>query len=492
MSNHDPSTSHDPATRPTAAAAIPPVAVPPAAAHPVPIPTQPTQPTQSTQSTQPVPSAPPLAGPMATPPPGPAGPTYGQPWAPVTAPPQPLGTPTYTGGPAGGGPVPPTPPPLGAGAGSGSTGSGSTGNGDDRRRGGGIRSALVGGLVGAIVAGGLVSAAMWDDNTSTVPMAQEVATESSRPANTIAGDSLDIKALLDKVSPSVVSIHTGTRQGEAAGSGIVLTEDGLVLTNAHVIDGAQTIQVDFADGRSTEARVIGSAAEYDVALVKAEGLTSPVTPAELGRSDDLQVGDDVVAIGNALNLGDEPSVTTGIVSATGRSISAGDGMVLTDLIQTDAAINPGNSGGPLLNSAGQVVGVNTAILADAQNVGFALSIDSITSIIDDLKAGREVAGNRPVLGVETVDVASVSPTVLQRFAITATAGAFVQRVESGSGADTAGLQAGDVIVAVDAKRVRTSADVGEAVRANDPGDRIEVTIERSGQEQTVTATLGSN
>ena len=429
---------------------------------------------------------------MATPPPGPAGPTYGQPWAPVTAPPQPLGTPTYTGGPAGGGPVPPTPPPLGAGAGSGSTGSGSTGNGDDRRRGGGIRSALVGGLVGAIVAGGLVSAAMWDDNTSTVPMAQEVATESSRPANTIAGDSLDIKALLDKVSPSVVSIHTGTRQGEAAGSGIVLTEDGLVLTNAHVIDGAQTIQVDFADGRSTEARVIGSAAEYDVALVKAEGLTSPVTPAELGRSDDLQVGDDVVAIGNALNLGDEPSVTTGIVSATGRSISAGDGMVLTDLIQTDAAINPGNSGGPLLNSAGQVVGVNTAILADAQNVGFALSIDSITSIIDDLKAGREVAGNRPVLGVETVDVASVSPTVLQRFAITATAGAFVQRVESGSGADTAGLQAGDVIVAVDAKRVRTSADVGEAVRANDPGDRIEVTIERSGQEQTVTATLGSN
>lgn len=333
---------------------------------------------------------------------------------------------------------------------------------------------------------------MWNDGGDAAPTATAVSTEASRPANTIAGDDLDIKALLEKVSPSIVSIHTGTRQGEAAGSGVVLSEDGLVLTNAHVIEGAQTIQVDFADGRSADARVIGSATDYDVALIKAEGLTAPVTAAELGRSDDLQVGDDVVAIGNALNLGDEPSVTTGIVSATGRSITAGDGVVLTDLIQTDAAINPGNSGGPLLNSAGQVVGINTAILADAQNVGFALSIDSITSIIDDLKAGRDVAGNRPVLGVETVDVATVSPTVLQRFSITATSGAFIQRVESGSGADAAGLQAGDVIVAVDGKRVRTAADVGEAVRSNDPGDTIEVTVQRSGQEQTATATLGSN
>ncbi len=355
-----------------------------------------------------------------------------------------------------------------------------------------MRSALVGGLVGAIVAGGLVGAALWDRDGGTTTTATPVAAEQQRPSNTVAGEELDLQGLLDKVSPSVASIHTGTREGEAAGSGIVLTEDGLVLTNAHVIEGAQTIEVDFADGQTAEARIIGSAPEYDVALVQAEDLAEPVTPAELGSSSDLQVGDDVVAIGNALNLGDEPSVTTGIVSALGRSIQSPSGDTLSDLIQTDAAINPGNSGGPLLNASGQVVGINTAILADAQNVGFALSIDSITSIIDDLKAGREVANSRPVLGVETLDVAALDPTVAERFSVTATSGAFVQKVQSGSGAEAADLQAGDVIVAVDGGRIRTAADVGQAVRAKQVGDTIEVTVERAGEELTVTATLGSS
>lgn len=359
-------------------------------------------------------------------------------------------------------------------------------------RGHGIRSALVGGLVGAIVAGGLVGAALWDRDVSSEATGTPVVTENRRPTNSLSGESLDLRGLLDKVSPSVVSIHTGTRGGDAAGSGVVLTEDGLILTNAHVIDGAQTIEVDFADGRTAEARIIGSAPEYDVALVQAEDLAEPVTPAELGSSSDLQVGDDVVAIGNALNLGDEPSVTTGIVSALGRSIRSPSGDTLSDLIQTDAAINPGNSGGPLLNAAGQVVGINTAILADAQNVGFALSIDSITSIIDDLQAGREVANNRPVLGVETLDVAALDPSVAQRFSITATSGAFVQKVQEGSGAETAGLQAGDVIVQVDGSRIRTAADVGQVVRSKRPGDTIEVTVEREGEETTVRATLGSN
>jgi putative serine protease PepD len=359
------------------------------------------------------------------------------------------------------------------------------------RRGGGVRSALVGGLVGAIVAGGLVGAALWDRDGDVATSATPVSTE-QRPSNTVVGESLDLQALLNKVGPSVASIHTGTREGDAAGSGVVLSEDGLVLTNAHVIEGAQTIEVDFADGQTAEARVIGSAPEYDVALVQAEDLAEPVTPAELGSSDALQVGDDVVAIGNALNLGDTPSVTTGIVSALGRAIQSPSGDTLADLIQTDAAINPGNSGGPLLNASGQVVGINTAILADAQNVGFALSIDSITSIIDDLKSGREVANSRPVLGVETLDVAAVDPSVAQRFSITATAGAFVQKVQQGSGAADAGLQAGDVIVEVDGSRIRTASDVGQAVRAKRVGDTVEVTIERQGEEQTVTATLGSS
>ena len=448
----------------------------PPAAPPTPMPLNPS----------PAPAAPPLAGPLATPP------VAGSPASPQpllgdhgwTAPSNPVAPPAYappvggTGGPVG--------PPQGPGNGP------STAPAPQPRRGGGVRAALVGGLVGAIVAGGLVGAALWDRSDDTVATGTPVATQQQRPSSTVAGKDLDLQGLLDKVSPSVVSIHTGTHEGEAAGSGVVLTADGLVLTNAHVVEGAQTIEVDFADGQTAEARVIGSTPEYDVALVQAEDLSEKVTPAELGSSGDLQVGDDLVAIGNALNLGDEPSVTTGIVSALGRSIQSPNGDTLSDLIQTDAAINPGNSGGPLLNASGQVVGINTAILADAQNVGFALSIDSVTSIIDDLKAGREVANTRPVLGVETLDVAAIDQSVAQRFSITATSGAFVQKVQSGSGAEDAGLQAGDVIVKVDGARIRTAADVGDAVRAKKAGDTLEVTIEREGQEQTVTATLGTS
>ncbi len=348
---------------------------------------------------------------------------------------------------------------------------------------------LLSALVGAIVAGVATAAALWDrtgTNDAAAPPRDE-----GRPAVTIAGDPLEIHALLQKVRPSVVSIHTGVRGGEAAGSGIVLTDDGIVLTNAHVVAGAQTIELDLADGRTAEARLLGSVPSADVAVLQAEGLTQPVTPAELGSSDSLQVGDTVVAIGNALNLGEAPSVTTGIVSALSRSIVTPDGGSLDNLIQTDAAINPGNSGGPLVNANGQVVGVNTAILADAQNIGFALAIDEIRSIVDDLKAGRPAKQVRPLLGVETVDVSSIDATIRSRFGVTSTSGAFVQTVNPGTGAATAGLQQGDVITSVDGKRVRTASDVGTAVRAKDPGDSVRIVWERDGTEMDGTATLGS-
>lgn len=449
-------------------------------------------PTSSSGPAAPRPSAPPQWSPPSSAPssPPPTGPSAATP--PLTGP--------TAGPPSWGGPAAPAPPPYlpGGTGGAGGTppgGTGPTGSGGpspkDPRRGNGIRAALVGGLVGAIVAGGLTAGAMWGRNDGgSSGSATQVVTQEQRPANTVPGESLDVQSLLNKVSPSVVSIHTGTRQGDAAGSGVVISEDGLVLTNAHVVEGAQTIEVDFSDGRTATARLIGAVAANDVALVKAE-VDEPVTPAELGSSDALLVGDEVVAIGNALNLGDDPSVTTGIVSALSRSIQSPTGDVLAELIQTDAAINPGNSGGPLINAQGQVVGINTAILADAQNIGFALSIDSITSIIDDLKAGREVQDSGPVLGVETLDVAIVDSQVVQRFGIEATAGAFVQRVEPDSGAEAAGLQAGDVIVEVDGTRIRTASDVGEAVRSQSPGDQIEIVVERQGEQQQVTATLGS-
>ncbi len=351
-----------------------------------------------------------------------------------------------------------------------------------------VRAALIGGLVGAIVAGGATAAALWDRGATPIAATQGPA---GRPAATIQGRQLDIQSLLEKVRPSVVSIHTGVRGGEAAGSGVVLSAEGIVLTNAHVVEGAQSIEIDFADGRTADGRLLGSVPTADVAVLQAEGLTQPVTPAELGSSGALQVGDDVVAIGNALNLGEDPSVTTGIVSALNRSITAPSGDALDDLIQTDAAINPGNSGGPLVNAAGQVVGINTAILADAQNIGFALSIDSIRSIIDDLRAGRTVDEKVPVLGVETVDVTGVDPTVTEQFGVTSTSGAFVQKVTAGSGAASAGLQEGDVIVSVDGRRVRSAADVGTAIRAKQPGDSVTIVYERGPDRREGTATLGS-
>ncbi|MGB3410582.1 MAG: trypsin-like peptidase domain-containing protein [Microthrixaceae bacterium] len=353
----------------------------------------------------------------------------------------------------------------------------------------GLRAALIGGLVGAIIAGGVVGAALWDRGP-VAPTATPVATSGTqRPSAQIAGESLDIRSILAKVGPSVVSIHTGTRQGDAAGSGIIINKDGLVLTNAHVIDGATSIEVDLNDGRSATATVVGSVVDNDVALVSVKGLDG-LTPAVLGSSSDLQVGDAVVAIGNALNLGEAPSVTTGIVSALGRSLQSPTGATLTDLIQTDAAINPGNSGGALVNSKGEVVGVNTAILADAQNIGFALSIDSIKTIIDDVVAGRSVNVKRPLLGVETLDVSMVDPEVIQRFDISATAGAFVQRVTNGTGAEAAGIQPGDVITELDGRRVRSAADVSQAIKSRKPGDKVKITIERGQSTKSVTATLG--
>ncbi len=436
---------------------------------------------------QPVPSAPPTAPTMMPPtaphrpPAGPAPGAWGTAWTPPS---EPLAQ--------GGAPVPPSgAPPAGPPAYVGGMPAPAPAPSPRPAR-HGLKAALVGGLVGALVASATTAVAMWSRDDGQAPSTAATVTAAPRSTSSeLDGEDLDIRAVLDKVQPSVVSIHTGTRQGEAAGSGVVISEDGLVLTNAHVIEGATSIEVDFYDGQTAEARLVGSVPEADVALVKAEDLESATVPAELGSSSDLVVGDDVVAIGNALNLGAEPSVTTGIVSQLGRSISSPDGSVLDDLIQTDAAINPGNSGGPLVNAQGQVVGVNTAILADAQNIGFALEIDSIMSLIEDLKAGRDAEKERPLLGVATVDVARIDPQVAQRFSVSATSGAFIQEVNEGSGAEAAGLQVGDVIVEIDGRRVRTSEDVGQAVRAKDPGDELSIAIEREGEQQSVTATLGN-
>ncbi|HEX2577793.1 MAG TPA: PDZ domain-containing protein, partial [Aquihabitans sp.] len=199
----------------------------------------------------------------------------------------------------------------------------------------------------------------------------------------------------------------------------------------------------------------------------------------------------VVAIGNALALGDDPSVTRGIVSAKDRSINDGQ-IALDHLIQTDAAINPGNSGGPLVNADGQVVGINTAIIDGAQNVGFSLAIDQVEELLPDLKAGKgDLQPNAAVLGVASVTVdGQLTDAVREEYGVTATAGALITAVEPESAAADAGIEEGDVIVEADGDPVATNEDVTAAVRSHEAGDRMAITVERQGRRRSFDVTLG--
>jgi S1-C subfamily serine protease len=277
----------------------------------------------------------------------------------------------------------------------------------------------------------------------------------------------------------------GTETGASAGSGMIIDDSGLVLTNAHVVRGASSIRVNLRNGATLDGDVVGAIPDADIALVQIDGAEQPLTPVRLGSSDALRVGDDVVAVGNALNLGEAPTVTTGIVSATDRSVPAQNGVTLRDLVQTDAAINPGNSGGPLVDASGAVIGVNTAIASGAENIGFAIAIDAVRPLIEDIRRGAV-----PYLGVATLDLEGVDPDVRENLGADR-GGALVSEVEPGSGAEAAGLRPRDVIVSIDGEPVTGSADVRAAVAAAEPGDTVEVGYVRGGDERTATATLGS-
>ena len=291
------------------------------------------------------------------------------------------------------------------------------------RRGGGWRAVVAGGVAGALLGGGVAFVtvkATEDDQvvaTAPAPLAQPnsaPAEPGSSPATSGAPSSgsgtgtgtgtFDIQAVLAAVSPSVVSIQTGVQGNNGifpngAGSGVVITADGLVLTNNHVIEGADAIQVKTNEGKEYDAELVGREPSRDIALVQLEGATG-LTPATLGDTDNLRVGDTVIAIGNALNLGETPSVTVGIVSAKSREITT-ETETLRDLIQTDAAINPGNSGGALVNTAGQLVGINTAGIPDAQNISFAIDINGVKPLLERLKAAGGGVVEAPFLGVGT-------------------------------------------------------------------------------------------
>jgi S1-C subfamily serine protease len=360
-----------------------------------------------------------------------------------------------------------------------------------------VVAALVGGAVGAATAVALDGADGSGVATNTV---REVA-----PGPALSGGA-SIPAVVQKVAPQVVSIDA-TGSGGASGSfedqgtGLILSGGGEVLTNNHVIAGASAITVTLY-GKTTPlaTTVVGTDPAHDLALLKITSPPAALQPVSFGDSTQLQVGDAVIAIGNALGLSAQsPTVTSGIVSALGRTVQAGDvggGQVenLTNMIQTDAAINSGNSGGALVDSVGQVIGMNTAVAsssvnnAPAQNIGFAIPSSTIEGLLPTLRAGGTQVAHRAYLGVEVEDLTA---QLKQAYNFVPSTGAVVVRVVSASPAAAAGIQQGDVIVGFGARTVDSAAALTTAVQASKPGEKVRITLWRGQQKLTVTATLGS-
>lgn len=311
---------------------------------------------------------------------------------------------------------------------------------------------------------------------------------------TLRDGALDVQGVLAVVSPSIVSIETNAASLRGvfggAGSGVVVNSKGLILTNAHVVDDADTVEVVFFDGTRAPARVVSSVVDDDVALVQVQGITDTL-PATLGSSDDLLVGDQVLAIGNALGLGGDPTVTLGILSAKNRQIDAGR-LSFDNLLQTDAAINPGNSGGPLVNAAGEVVGINTAIIEGSQNVGFAIAIDSVLPFLEAFADGdASLTPDTAWFGASSRSLAQVSARDLEDAGVVSDEGVFIVDVFGGSAADRAGLEPGDVIVGINGVSVATPEDVARTIRSLDPGDSIDIDYERAGMFLSSEVALGT-
>jgi S1-C subfamily serine protease len=292
------------------------------------------------------------------------------------------------------------------------------------------------------------------------------------------------------------------QQGTATGSGFVIDKDGTILTNAHVINGASKVTVQFADKQQVDAKVLGKDESTDLALLKVDPANLKLVPLALGTSRTVQVGDPAVAIGNPFGL--ERTLTTGVISAVHRPIQAPNGFQIDDAIQTDAPINPGNSGGPLIDATGRVIGINSQIETGGSGngnvgIGFAVPIDTAKRYIPQLK--KEGRVDRGYLGVSTTTI----DKTLQGLNLPREHGVLVQSVTPGSPADEAGIRAGDIsatldgqdiqlggdiITKVDGKAINSNEDLTEAIAGRKQGDKVKVQIVRGDKEKTVEVTLG--
>ncbi|MGO1050935.1 trypsin-like peptidase domain-containing protein [Crossiella sp. CA198] len=347
-----------------------------------------------------------------------------------------------------------------------------------------LGGAIGGGIGGAVaynLAGSSTSASSGNALNQPKPAAKDI--NSPAPQGSI-------EQVAQKVLPSVVQLKVTGQGAPGSGSGIVLSSDGMILTNNHVVESAAAggeILVQFNDGRTAKAKIVGRDATSDLAVVKVDGV-SGLTPAELGRSDDLRVGQQVVAIGAPFGL--SSTVTSGIVSAVQRPVRTGesqDQATVMDAVQTDASINPGNSGGPLVDMQGKVIGINSAIRTatggqqqgGSIGLGFAIPVDQVRRIAEELiKNGK---ATHSLLGVGLGQ-----PTRNQQ-----TQGATVSQVTQGGAAEQAGIKVGDVITKIDNRRIEDADSLIAAVRSYAPGSKVKLTINTAGGDRVVEVTLGS-
>jgi len=359
-----------------------------------------------------------------------------------------------------------------------------------------LLAALLVGTGGGVAGAAAYEAANGDDAGST-----RTAGETLRTGSTADSDAVTPKGSVEKVAegvlPSVVKINVAGEEGQGSGSGIILSSDGEILTNNHVAEVAENggqMSVSFNDGSTAAATIVGTDPVTDLAVIKAQGV-SGLTPAKIGNSDALDVGEEVVAIGSPFGL--EATVTSGIVSSLNRPVSVGEasspsgGDTTYPAIQTDAAINPGNSGGPLVNMAGQVIGINSSIrtsstgLSDEQGgsigLGFAIPISKVLPIVEQLRGGDTPTHAR--LGVTVSDEPTKSGML---------DGAGIESIEDGSAAAAAGLESGDVVTKVDDEPITSVESLVATIRGYRPGDEVTLTVRRGDETLTLKATLDSD
>jgi len=360
--------------------------------------------------------------------------------------------------------------------------------------------AVTSATAGAVVGGRVVWLMTKPNTSSAAPLSADVSTV---PASSLQISNTDIETSItqtvEKVGPAVVTVvgtvpgqmtfFGRTQDGQSSGSGVIISSDGYIVTNNHVVEGASDVSVILSDGTQLPAELISTDIYADLAVLKAEG-TMPAV-ATIGNSDNLKSGETVVAIGSPLGEF-RNTVTVGVISATGRSLDTGKGYYMEDLLQTDAAINQGNSGGPLVNLNGEVIGINSMIVrggngssAVAEGLGFAIPSNTVKLISERIIAQGYFA--RPYLGIS---YQSISPSIARRYNLPAQWGAYVTDVDSGSPAAHAGLQRGDIIVSIGDQSIDEQNSYINVLFDYQSGDQVTLKALRNGQEMTFDVTLG--